>query len=188
MFDTMEEIIEVGGCLREFVDEHPDVFEPVGQDIKASAMIVYKWIMNDLMALFNEFKIDANSSFVAPCQLSALIKIEQHGYLNHGSAKKVLRETFLTVMNNPLLNECSIIPLMVAIKMGLIDVGNDSGLDNIIDKVILDNDKVVQEIVGGKEKVIGSLIGKVMKELDGKADAKKVGEMLREKILGGGSI
>jgi aspartyl-tRNA(Asn)/glutamyl-tRNA(Gln) amidotransferase subunit B len=53
-----------------------------------------------------------------------------------------------------------------------------------VDEVIADpaNEKVVEDIRGGKMSAIGRLIGGVMKKSGGAADAKAVQKMLREKL------
>lgn len=55
-------------------------------------------------------------------------------------------------------------------------------IEPIVQKVIDGNEKIVADFKGGKEKAIGALIGMVMKETRGKADAKTVESMLREKM------
>ena len=48
--------------------------------------------------------------------------------------------------------------------------------------MIASNEKAAGEFRSGKEKVLGFLVGQVMREMKGKADPSQVGEMLRVKL------
>ncbi len=61
-------------------------------------------------------------------------------------------------------------------------VSDASELDPIIDAVLAANPDQVATYRGGKEGVLGFLVGQVMKETQGKADPKVVNELLREKL------
>jgi len=52
----------------------------------------------------------------------------------------------------------------------------------VIDKVLAENEEQVTTFKAGKEGVLGYLVGQVMKETGGKADARLVNERLREKL------
>ena len=72
-------------------------------------------------------------------------------------------------------------------KAELFDKSEFKSADNseimpIVEKVIENNPKAVEDYKGGKQKAIGSLIGMVMRETRGKADAKSVEAMLIEKL------
>lgn len=58
--------------------------------------------------------------------------------------------------------------------------GNE--LDEIILAILKDNEKVVEDIKGGKKKAVGSLIGKVMKISQGKANPKEISDRIIELI------
>jgi Asp-tRNA(Asn)/Glu-tRNA(Gln) amidotransferase B subunit len=61
-------------------------------------------------------------------------------------------------------------------------VSDASELGPVIDAVLAANPAQVETYRGGKEGVLGFLVGQVMKETQGKADAKTVNELLREKL------
>ena len=61
-------------------------------------------------------------------------------------------------------------------------VSDASELDPVIDGVIAANPQQVDTYRGGKEGVLGYLVGQVMKETQGKADPKVVNELLRAKL------
>jgi aspartyl-tRNA(Asn)/glutamyl-tRNA(Gln) amidotransferase subunit B len=61
-------------------------------------------------------------------------------------------------------------------------VSDVSELGPAIDAVLAANPQQVETYRGGKEGVLGFLVGQVMKETQGKADAKTVNQLLREKL------
>jgi aspartyl-tRNA(Asn)/glutamyl-tRNA(Gln) amidotransferase subunit B len=61
-------------------------------------------------------------------------------------------------------------------------VADESALEPVIDAVIAAHPEQVETYRGGKEGVLGFLVGQVMRETQGKADAKTVNRLLREKL------
>jgi aspartyl-tRNA(Asn)/glutamyl-tRNA(Gln) amidotransferase subunit B len=59
---------------------------------------------------------------------------------------------------------------------------DESALEPAIDAIIAANPQQVETYRGGKEGVLGFLVGQVMKETQGKADPKVVNRLLREKL------
>ncbi|HUJ91352.1 MAG TPA: Asp-tRNA(Asn)/Glu-tRNA(Gln) amidotransferase subunit GatB [Gaiellaceae bacterium] len=61
-------------------------------------------------------------------------------------------------------------------------VSDESELGPVIEAVLAANPQQVETYRGGKEGVLGFLVGRVMKETQGKADPKVVNRLLREKL------
>jgi aspartyl-tRNA(Asn)/glutamyl-tRNA(Gln) amidotransferase subunit B len=61
-------------------------------------------------------------------------------------------------------------------------VSDASELEPVIDAVLAANPQQVETYRGGKEGVLGFLVGQVMKETKGTADAKTVNQLLRERL------
>jgi aspartyl-tRNA(Asn)/glutamyl-tRNA(Gln) amidotransferase subunit B len=61
---------------------------------------------------------------------------------------------------------------------------DESALEPAIDAVLAANPEQVASYRGGKEGVLGYLVGQVMRETQGKADPKVVNRLLREKLRG----
>jgi aspartyl-tRNA(Asn)/glutamyl-tRNA(Gln) amidotransferase subunit B len=54
----------------------------------------------------------------------------------------------------------------------------------VIDGVLAAHPEQVETYRGGKEGVLGFLVGQVMRETQGKADPKVVNQLLRERLRG----
>jgi Asp-tRNA(Asn)/Glu-tRNA(Gln) amidotransferase B subunit len=61
-------------------------------------------------------------------------------------------------------------------------VSDEDALVPIIDAVVAAHPEQVETYRGGKEGVLGFLVGQVMRETQGKADPKVVNQLLREKL------
>ena len=59
---------------------------------------------------------------------------------------------------------------------------NEEELIRIVDEVIANNPKNVEEFRAGKEKALNGLVGQVMKASKGKANPGQVNQILRAKL------
>ena len=67
-------------------------------------------------------------------------------------------------------------------KKGLVQLSDQSEIYKIIDKVLSDNPKMVDDYKNGKDKLFGFFIGQVMKISKGKANPKLVNELLVKRL------
>ena len=65
---------------------------------------------------------------------------------------------------------------------GLKQVTDQGEIENVIDEVIKDNPKMVQEYLGGKDKLLGFFVGQAMKKTKGKANPKMLNDILLKKL------
>jgi aspartyl-tRNA(Asn)/glutamyl-tRNA(Gln) amidotransferase subunit B len=73
-------------------------------------------------------------------------------------------------------------PAELVERDGLATVGDSSELDALVAQVIDANPALVEQFRGGKDGVINALVGQVMKETRGRADARQVQELLRSRL------
>jgi aspartyl-tRNA(Asn)/glutamyl-tRNA(Gln) amidotransferase subunit B len=69
-------------------------------------------------------------------------------------------------------------------EKGLAQVSDISALLVIIDGVIVRNPAVVEQIKSGKPNAVGFLVGQAMKESGGRANPKKLNELITRRITG----
>ena len=67
-------------------------------------------------------------------------------------------------------------------QRGLKQITDISAIETMVDDVIAGNPGQVEQFRSGKEKVIGFLVGQVMKASEGKANPQQVNETLRQKL------
>ena len=109
---------------------------------------------------------------VTPAHVAELESMVGAGRLNDKMARQVL-EGVLDGEGGP---------TAVADARGLELVQDDGALEAAVDKVIEANPDVADKIRGGKVQAAGALIGQVMKEMKGQADAGKAREMILAKL------
>ena len=126
------------------------------------------WVINDAIRGYNE----TGSFAVLPSRLAALIGLVKDGVVSNQAAKRLFPE-LLTSSDDP---------KVIAERLGLLQVGDSDALGQWIDEVLAANPKEVERYKGGETKLLGFLQGQVMKKSGGKADPKKVGPMLQEKL------
>jgi aspartyl-tRNA(Asn)/glutamyl-tRNA(Gln) amidotransferase subunit B len=140
------------------------------QNPRASA----NWIMGDLAYALKNSGRDIEDCFIPPGHLAALIRVIDSGEISGKIAKTVFEEMGRTQEE----------PSVVIERMGLVQVSDEARLGELIDKILLANQKQLAEYRSGKTKVLGFFVGQVMKETKGQANPKIVNELLQKKLAG----
>ena len=73
-------------------------------------------------------------------------------------------------------------PEIIIEKKGLRQVTNKNEIENIVDEVLQENQKMVEQYLSGKDKLLGFFIGQSMKKSKGKANPKILNEILKIKL------
>ncbi|MHA1777527.1 MAG: Asp-tRNA(Asn)/Glu-tRNA(Gln) amidotransferase subunit GatB [Promethearchaeota archaeon] len=130
------------------------------------------WIMVELSALLNEASIDIENCKVTPEHLSELLKLINKKVISGKIAKTVLQEIFRS----------GEMPEKFVKAKGLSQISDESELDKFVEQVIAEQTQAVEDYRAGKKKVIGFLVGQVMRLTKGKANPQLVNKALREKL------
>ena len=67
-------------------------------------------------------------------------------------------------------------------EKGLKQITDTGAIEAVIDKIIANNAKQVEQYLAGNEKVFGFFVGQVMKEMQSKANPAEVNRMLKTKL------
>jgi aspartyl-tRNA(Asn)/glutamyl-tRNA(Gln) amidotransferase subunit B len=73
-------------------------------------------------------------------------------------------------------------PAIIADQEGLRQVGDDAQLIAWIDQVVAANPEEARRFLAGERKLLGVLVGLVMKASGGKADPRKVNQLLASRV------
>jgi aspartyl-tRNA(Asn)/glutamyl-tRNA(Gln) amidotransferase subunit B len=73
-------------------------------------------------------------------------------------------------------------PGVLVEEHGLGSIGDTGELERMVDEVVAQNPQFVEQFQAGKEGVINALVGQVMKQTRGRADARQVQQLLRDRI------
>ncbi|MGA7270686.1 MAG: Asp-tRNA(Asn)/Glu-tRNA(Gln) amidotransferase GatCAB subunit B, partial [Acidimicrobiia bacterium] len=73
-------------------------------------------------------------------------------------------------------------PHQVAEQRDLLQISDTGALETMVETVLGENPEAVESYRAGETKVVGFLVGAVMRASGGKADPKLVNQILRQKL------
>jgi aspartyl-tRNA(Asn)/glutamyl-tRNA(Gln) amidotransferase subunit B len=138
----------------------------------ATPQAARKWWLGELARQANESETDLASLGVTPADVARVQALVEDGILNDKLARQVLDG----------LLEGEGTPDEIVAARGLGIVSDDGALAAAVDNAIAANPDVADKIRDGKVAAAGALIGAVMKEMRGQADAGRVRELILEKL------
>ena len=147
-------------------------FESVVQSKKLEPKNVANWILTDLLGLANKNRTAINEFPITPDRLEQLLIFVHDGIISNKQGKAVLEKMWNT----------SKTPREIIDSEGISQESNENEINKLVDKVLENHYKSVEEYMKGKDKLFGFFIGEVMKESKGKANPKIVNKILRERL------
>ncbi|MCR5609668.1 MAG: Asp-tRNA(Asn)/Glu-tRNA(Gln) amidotransferase subunit GatB [Lachnospiraceae bacterium] len=146
----------------------------VSEGVEAKA--IANWLIGYFSRSLRENNLEFEDLDISPVELSKLITYVEEG--------KVNRKEGLEILDN-IIKGCGPEDVEKYIKDNDLFVSTDnSELEAEIDNVLSNNQKVVDEYKSGKEKVIGFLVGQVMKNGKGKFNPSNVKTIMEKKLKG----
>ncbi len=133
---------------------------------------ISNWIMGDFTRMLNSAGIEIDASKVKPVDLAGLLKMIADNVISGKMAKTVFEEMFNTGAS----------PKEIVKSRGMVQVSSETELYPIIDQVISENPRIVQDFLGGKEKSFGFLVGQIMKYTQGRGNPQAVNQLLRKRL------
>ncbi len=130
------------------------------------------WILTDCAGVLRKDGKTLNDLTMTAETLATIIKMVDSGKINRNAGKKVL----IAVV------EDNVDPEEFVKAQGLDKKFDSSAIDSVIDKVIAENPKAVEDFKGGKVKALQALFGACMKELRGAGDPSVIKELLEKKM------
>jgi aspartyl-tRNA(Asn)/glutamyl-tRNA(Gln) amidotransferase subunit B len=142
---------------------------------KASPKQAANWIMGDIAAYLNAGKLSINEIALQPNALAELVNLIEASTISNKIAKDLLPE-LLTKGGSP---------KALVESRGLVQISDTGAIEAIVDQVIADNPKELEQYRNGKTKLLGFFVGKVLKETGGRADPKLTNQLLAQKLNNG---
>ena len=140
--------------------------------LKINSKIIVNWITSELFSILNENNLEIINSPIKPSDLGGLIKLIIEDVISGKIAKEVLVEMFNTKID----------PITIIKNKGLRQVTNTNEIEALVEQVIEENQKMVEQYLSGKDKLIGFFVGQSMKKSKGKANPKILNEILKKKL------
>jgi len=139
---------------------------------KADPKTVANWVTGELFRLMKETGREIGGVPVSPQALVELIGLVKDGVINLNTGKEVLAEMFASGRSARQIVE----------ERGLAQISDAAALERIVAQVLEENPQQVDEYLGGRVKLLGWLMGQVMKATRGKANPQVVRELLQAEL------
>ena len=148
-------------------------------DYYESATSIYKnsktlsnWIMGELMRFLNEEKIEIEKSPISPENLVEMLKLIDKGVISGKMAKEVFEKMFKTGKDAS----------QIVKESGITQITDEDELFEVIDRVIKENSRSIEDFNEGKEKALNYLVGQVMRYTKGRAKPDFVIKAIKQRI------
>ncbi len=133
---------------------------------------VSNWIMSEVLKVCNQEKISIQAFPIPPENLGELIALISKGKISGKIAKDVFEE----MLHSPKS------PGQIVEEKNLAQISDSSEIQKAVEKIINNFPAQVEQFKTGKEKVLGFLVGQVMRETKGKANPQLVNKLLLEEL------
>jgi aspartyl-tRNA(Asn)/glutamyl-tRNA(Gln) amidotransferase subunit B len=130
------------------------------------------WIMGELARKLKETDADITASPVTPERLAGLIALVEKGTISGSMAKDVFEKMYATDRTAAAIVEAD----------GLSQIDDESQIVALVDDVLAKHADAVAQFRAGKASTFGFLVGQVMKAAGGKANPKRVNELLKRAL------
>ena len=155
--------------------DYPELMQKLGE-IKSDAVTLVTNLFASVL-LAEEKSAEYLNDLPSAEQLNELAEMNEKKELSSTATKEVFLRLFDPQMKVKSAKE-------IAKELGLIQENDLGALEKIVDAVLAkpETKKAQDDFRAGEEKVIGFLVGQVMKESHGKANPSAVQEILRKKL------
>jgi aspartyl-tRNA(Asn)/glutamyl-tRNA(Gln) amidotransferase subunit B len=137
---------------------------------------ISNWVMGDLFRVLKERKLDEKLYItqwpVTPENLAAMVQLIDQGKISGKIAKTVFQE----MLNSGRSAQA------IVVEKGLEQVTDPGDIEAAVDRVLAAHPQQVAEYRSGNEKVLGFLVGQIMRATQGKVNPQKTSEILRQKL------
>ncbi len=148
-------------------------FYETARDASRQPKLVANWLMGEVSKRLNAEGKGIDASPVDAATLAALIGRIADGTISHNAARQVFDALWT--------GESTSVDALIESK-GLKQMSYSGALEAIIDAVLADNQKSIDEYRAGKDKAFNALVGQVMKASKGKANPGQVNALLKARL------
>ncbi|WP_456418894.1 Asp-tRNA(Asn)/Glu-tRNA(Gln) amidotransferase subunit GatB [Methanocaldococcus infernus] len=152
-----------------------ELFEKVVKALgKEDVDLAVTWIRNELRRSLQYHKVDLYESGIKPEHMVELIKLIKDEVISQKIAKDLVDEL--------VINRGKKTPKEIVEEKGLKVIKDTNFLEKAVEEAIKNNPKAVEDYLSGKKEALNFLMGQVMKITKGRAEPRKVIELLKKKL------
>lgn len=152
--------------------ETAEFFEQAVKSNEKNAQKIASFIVSDVFGALKERGISIQDQKMQPEELGKIFQLIDNGTISIKIAKDILPE----MMDHGTQAE------KIIEEKGLKQISDTGAIEALIDQVLANNSALVEQFKAGKTKVVGSIVGMVMKESKGKANPQMVNQLVASKM------
>ena len=141
---------------------------PTADDSKT----LLRWIVKELFKQLNETNTAIKQCPIAPADFAELINFLTRGEINQKAGRIVLESMFADGGN----------PAEIIAAKSLKAIQDSGELEKVLTQILEKHPQTIEKIKAGETKLIDFLIGQVMQATRGKANPKKIHELIGKKV------
>lgn len=150
-----------------------EFFDAVIQSEKdVDPKLAANWVMGEFLGALNKASISLDQSPIEAKHIGQLVARIQDQTISGKIAKTVFETMW----------ESAAMPDQIIEEKGLKQVTDTKAIESLVDAVISDHPKQLEEYRAGKTKMLGFFVGQVMKRSEGKANPGQVNQLLKSKL------
>ena len=130
------------------------------------------WIITELLALANKYSVLPQDVRITARDFADLLLSIKNNEISSKQGKLVLEKMWETGDN----------PNSIVKSEGLSQISDEDELNKLVDNVLKNHYKSVEEYKNGKEKLFGFFVGAVIQQSKGKANPQIVSKILKDKL------
>ncbi len=150
--------------------ELADYFEATVKAAGSEAKLAANWVMGDVAGALNKAGLEISESPVRAEQLGGLLR----RILDQTISGKIAKEVFEAMWEGG--GEAD----AVIEQRGLKQISDAAALEPVVVAVLDEHPQQLRDYLAGKEKLLGFLVGQVMKRTRGQANPAQVNELIRQ--------
>lgn len=129
---------------------------------------IANWIMGELLAQIKGKILKADEIPLKPSHLIEILNMIDAGKITGNIGKEIFKEAYITGVS----------PIEIVNRQNLIQIQDENLIEKVVEEVLKENEKAVNDWKKGKEQTIGFLVGQVMKKTKGKANPNLAKDVL----------
>lgn len=154
------------------ISDYFDLVLSIDKNLFQHAKIVANWIMSELFSKLNKNEITILDSPISPKHLGELVLMITSDKISGKIAKDVFELMFSSKKS----------PIEIVSENNLSQLTDTNEIEILIDQVLNENQDKVKSYKLGKTKLLGFFVGQTMKLSKGKANPKKLNQILQSKL------
>jgi aspartyl-tRNA(Asn)/glutamyl-tRNA(Gln) amidotransferase subunit B len=153
-----------------------DYFEAAAR-AGGNAKAVSNWIMTEVLRKLKEDARPLSASPVGPAALAGLLRLVEAGTISGKTAKDVFERMWAAGEDAATIVE----------REGLVQLSDEKALEAVVAEVLAASPEQAASYRSGKTAALGWFVGEVMKKTAGRANPRRVNELLLRALAGGGA-